>query len=379
MTVALFLGAATTLSAQDDNRWNLFESMDWNGRVAFLQDPAQQAFGEGFLRDALGLADSSRIETGPEAEVVQKKAVAILLVKKLAALPAPAAIPAIERLPQQYRDPVLRGESWLALAKLGDKAAVPGLVRTLAGLNDSGERTRAEEIQAWYLVQSLGVFKAPEAFRTVAATTLGWYTPASQVRVLAKKTLPTLVTDPEAATLDLLTNDEDLALREGIFLGVVDQGDPALSARAAAAVLTTLVRLQARDKTDQDRTQRLVLESLVAAQKASSPPAALVPPLKLLLTRGDSLESMVQSVRLLGKIDDPAALHLLEDTLSAYNDQQKAGSLSSNSLVVVRELFTALAQTGKAEARTVLDAVRFAGYTPAVIHDAQDALDKLPR
>ncbi|HTH14713.1 MAG TPA: hypothetical protein VMB23_10000, partial [Spirochaetia bacterium] len=88
---------------------------------------------------------------------------------------------------------------------------------------------------------------------------------------------------------------------------------------------------------------------------------------------------MVQSVRLLGKIDDPAALHLLEDSLSSYNDQQKAGSLPSNSLVVVRELFTALAQTGKSEARTVLDAVRFAGYTPAVVHDAQDALDKLPR
>jgi hypothetical protein len=377
--MVLFLVAATSLAAQDNSRWNLFESMDWNGRVTFLQDPAQQALDEGFLRNALSLADSSRIESGPEAEVVQKKAAAILLVKKLALLPSPAAIPAIERLPQQYRDPVLRGESWLALAKLGDKAVVPTMVRTLAGLNDSGERTRAEEIQAWYLVQSLGIFKATEAFRTVAATSLGWYTPASQVRVLAKKTLPTLATDPEAATLDLLTNDEDLALREGIFLAVVDQGDAPLSARAASAVLTSVVRLQARDKTDQDRTERLILESLVAAQKAPAPPATLVPSLKLLLTRADNLESMVQSVRLLGKIDDPAALHLLEDSLSSYNDQQKAGSLPSNSLVVVRELFTALAQTGKSEARTVLDAVRFAGYTPAVVHDAQDALDKLPR
>ncbi|HTH14415.1 MAG TPA: hypothetical protein VMB23_08460, partial [Spirochaetia bacterium] len=257
MSMVLFLVAATSLAAQDNSRWNLFESMDWNGRVTFLQDPAQQALDEGFLRNALSLADSSRIESGPEAEVVQKKAAAILLVKKLALLPSPAAIPAIERLPQQYRDPVLRGESWLALAKLGDKAVVPTMVRTLAGLNDSGERTRAEEIQAWYLVQSLGIFKATEAFRTVAATSLGWYTPASQVRVLAKKTLPTLATDPEAATLDLLTNDEDLALREGIFLAVVDQGDAPLSARAASAVLTSVVRLQARDKTDQDRTERL--------------------------------------------------------------------------------------------------------------------------
>jgi hypothetical protein len=353
--------------------------MDWNGRVAFLQDPAQPALDEGFLRNALGLADSSRIESGPDAEVVQKKTAAVILIKRLAALPAPAAAPAIERIPQQYRDPVLRGEAWVALAKLGDKAVVPSLVRTLAGLNDSGERTRAEEIQAWYLVQALGTFKAPEAFRTVAATSLGWYTPASQVRVLARKTLPTLVPDPEAATLDLLANDDDLTLREGIFLGVVDQGDAALSARAASAVLGTLVRLQARDKEDQDRTRRLILEALVAAQKAPAPPAGLVPALKLLLTKADTLESQVQSVRLLGKIDDPSALKLLEDTLSGYNDQQKAGALPAQALVVVRELFTALAQTGKAEARTVLDAVRFAGYTPAVIHDAQDALDKLPK
>lgn len=376
--IFLLLGVAVSLPAQDSNRWTFFQTLDWEARLAFLQDQVEvQSDGE-FLLKVLDLADTDRIESGADMEITNKKNLAILVIRLLADHPVPGAVAAVSRIPRQYRDPVLRGEAWITLAKLGDQPSVPGLVRTLASMNDSGSRGRAEEIQAAYLVQALGILKASEAFRTVAAASLAWYSPSSGVKTQARRTMAALVPDVEKATLVLLADDEDLALREGLFLAIVDQGDASATARAASAVLGTLVRLQANDKENQDRTERLTLASLLAAQKTSSPPASLVPPLRVLLTRAQNQESMVQSVRLLGKIDDPTALTLLSQTLSGYNAQQKMGTNKGEDLAMVKELFLALANTGKVAARIPLDEARFSDYTPALAREALDALDKLP-
>ena len=377
-TLALLLGLAVGLQAQDNNRWTLFQTLDWEGRLAFLQNQSTP-LEDDFLRQALDLTDSARIESGPENELVLKRTIAIQIIRLLSERPVPASAGAIARIPTQYKDPVLRGEAWLALAKLGERPLIPSLVRSLNTLNESGQRTRNEEIQANYLIQAFGIFKAPEAFRAVVGATLGWYSPASQVKPLARKTLPLLVPDYEAAVLNLLTNDDDLTLREGLFLAVVDQGNAEFSGRAAAAVLQTLVRLQAADKTDQDRTERLILAALLAAQKSPSPQDSLVPSLKVLVTRSSSYQEVIQSVQLLGKIDDPAALAFLSSTLTGFNTRQKSGTNKNSDLAVVRELFLALGQTGKASARIPLNDARFSDYTPALVREAQDALDKLPR
>jgi len=379
LTLFLLFGIAGLLPAQDNNRWTFFESLEWGARLAYLQDqPLVQTDGE-FLLKILNLVDSDRIETGTEMEVANKKAIAQQTIRLMADHGVPGTVAAVTRIPQQYRDPVLRGEAWITLAKLGDRASIPSMVRTLATMNDSGSRTRGEEIQAAYLVQALGLLKATEGFRTVTAASLAWYSPASGIRAQARRTQALLVPDLEAATLNLLANDEDLTLREGVFLALVDQGDAAATARAASAVLGSLVRFQARDKADQDRTERLTLAALVAAQKTPTPPASLVPPLQILLVRADNQEAITQAVRLLGKIDDPAALGLLATTLSGYNAQQKAKTNKNEDLAIVKELFQALAATGKAGARIPLDEARFSDYTPAFAHEAQDALDKLPK
>lgn len=375
----LLLGGISTLFAEDSNRWTMFQTLDWDTRLVYLQDQKDlQRDGE-LLLQILVLADSERIESGTDMDISNKRAVATIAIRGLAEHPVQGAVATLARIPVQYRDPVLRGEAWLALAKLGDQTSIPSMVRALEAMNDSGARSRSEEIQAAYLVQALGLLKAEAAFRTVAQASLAWYSPASGVKNQARKTLVSLVPDVEKATLTLLADDENLELREGLFQAVAEQDDPAATARASAAVLSTLVRLQARDKADQDRTERLTLMTLVAAQKAPSPPASLVPSLNVLLTRADNQEAMVQSIRLLGKIDDPAALALLTAQLSGYNAQQKAGINKNSDLALVRELFQALAATKKQAARTPLDEARFSNYTPALTRDAQDALDQLPQ
>lgn len=376
--LALLAGLAAPLTAQNTNQWDLFLSLDWPGRLAYLKDGAAPR-DDAFLVKALDLTDAGRIETGSDNEVAVKLELAIFVVRLLADRPAAQAAPAIARLPVQYRDPRLRGESWLALAKLGDKTAVAGLNRSLTALNESGQRTRGEEVQAGYILQALGLLKAPEAFRAVAAASQAWYSPASGVRALAKKTLPLLTDDPDGAMDRLLGSEEDLSLVEGLFQMVLDQGPADRAARGASAVLTPLVRLIPRDKDDQDRAYRLTLGALTAAQKASSPPATLVPSLKFLLTKNENAQQMIQSIQLLGKIDDPSALAVLTDLLKKYNGQQKAGTNSTRDLTMARETIYALAQTGRAAARAVLDEARFSDYTPAMAREAAEALGKLPR
>lgn len=356
----------------------MFQSLDWPTRLAYVSDKAASSLDEDFLRKALDLTDSARIETGSDTEISLKRNLAVHLVRLLAALPAPASAPAIARLPFQYRDPMVRGESWLALAKLGDRSVISSLVRILSGLNESGQRGRSEEIQASYAVQALGALKAAEGFRAVAQASLAWYTPASGVRALAKSTLSVLVPDPDAAVLQILATDDDLVLREGLFLAIADRGDATLTAQASSAVLGTLVRLIPRDKEDQDRTFRLTLAALTKAQKSPTPPATLVPSLKVLLQRKGNSQEVIESIHLLGRINDPAALSLLVETLTQYNEQQKSHANSAQDLTYVKELFLALAQTGKAAARGPLNDARLSDYTPALLRDAADAAAKLP-
>lgn len=375
----ILLFAAAALNAQDNNRWTFFQTLDWEARLAYLQDqPSAQADSE-FLLKVLDLADSERIEAGTETEISLKKDIALRVIRLLADRPAAGAVAAITRIPLQYRDPILRGEAWVALAKLGDQPSVALMVRTLAAINESGLRSRSEEIQASYLVQALGIFKASEAFRTMAAASLAWYSPVSGVKAQAKRTLASLVPDVETEILKLLADDGDLALREGLFSEVLDQGDSVAAARAASALLGTLVGIQTQDKGDQDRIERMTLAALLGAQKASAPPASLVPPLKVLLNRAASQDQMTQTVRLLAKINDPSALTLLSSALSGYNARQKAGTNRNQDLLLVKELFQALGATGKAEARIPLDEARFSGYSAAYVRDVQEALDKLPR
>ena len=374
----LFLCAAS-LGAQTANRWTLFQALDWSGRLDYLHDQTSVKDDGPFLLQALDLTDSSQVESGTDQDSSLKKEITLLLIKMLAAHPEPGAVAAISRIPQEYKDPLLKGESWVALAKLGDKAFIPGLVTTLDSLNESGLRSRNEEIQAAYAVQALGILKASEGFRAVAGASLAWYSPASQVKVAAKKTLPLLVSDFEKAVTPLLADDQDLTFREGFFQEVVEMSDSAMAARAASAVLSTLVYQRPGDKVDQDRTRRLTLAAFVAAQNSPHPPASLVPSLKVLLGRTESYEILAGSVRLLGRIDDPSAVALLSDTLAGFNLRQKAGTNTTQDLALVKELFQALAQTGKAEARVTLDEARFSDYPPGFVREAQAAEDKLPR
>jgi len=378
LLVAL-LGLTFSLSAQDSNRWTFFETLDWGARLAYLQDqPAARSDGA-FLLKVLQAADSDRIESGTDIEVHNKTEATVIALRGLAEHPVDGAAATIARLPRQYRDPALRAEAWLTLAKLGDKDSIPSLQHALESLNDSGLRTRAEEIQASAVIQALGLLKASTAFRAMWAASLGWYSPVSGIRALARKTLPSLVPDAEAATLELLQKDEDLTFREGVFLAIVDQNDAAATGRAAAAVLDTLVRVKPRDKADQDRAFRLTLEVLQEAQKTAAPPASLVPSLKLILSRAETSESVIHAIRLLAKISDPSAGALLSSTLFSYNAQQKAGTNTNQNLQYVRELIQALATRGQADARPALDDARFSGYSPSLAREAQDALEKLPK
>jgi len=378
ISLALLAGGAT-VSAESPSRWDLFQAMDWRDRAGYLERTPSPGWDEEFLTKALDLDDSSQIETGDDTTVAYKKAIAVRLVQLLAALPAPKAAPAVARLSLQYKDPVVKGEAWVASGRLGDKAVVPSLVAALASLNDSSSRTRDEEVEAAYAVQALGLLKAPESFRAVVAASFGWYSPASGVRASAKKILPSLVPDLPKATLDLLANDSDWTLNEEVFQRVVDEGTPDFQAEAAAAVLGPLVRYQPRDKQDQDRAFRLTLAALVAAQKAPHPPVSLVPSLKVILTRGDNLEAMTHGVRLLGKIDDPSAVDLLSATLTKFNVRQRGGANTTDDLKFVKELFLALGQTGKAAARPALEGAKASDYSPAMVQDATSALAKLPQ
>ncbi len=376
--VILLLGVTFTPWAEESSSWTLYESLDWSGRLDYLKGPKAPTDGA-FLLRALEATDAARIEADRDPDSPVKKEIALRLIGQLATQPVEGALPLLSRIPRQYKDPFLRGESWVALAKLGSKTLAAELALNLMALNESGTRSRNEEIQAAYAVQAFGLLKAPEGFRAVAGAAVAWYSPASRVKESARKVLPTLVPDFEKAILPLLSDDPDLTFRDGLFQVIADGSDKGFGARAAASVLSTLVGDRPEAKADRDTVARLTLEALGVALAAPSPPASLVTPLATLLGRPEPEEIHIQSVRVLAKVDDPAAVTVLSDALGRLNSRQKSGTNTNQDFHLVRELISALGQTGKASARPVLEEVRLSDYPPGFAREAQAAADRLPR
>ena len=378
--LSLVLAGGSLAGAQEvqSNLWTLYEATPVNGRLAYLQAQKADAVSDAFLLQALQLADSEDIEKGTDNVKQAKNSLVRWLCATLGARKVTAAAAQIARLPVQYKDPFLRGEAWLALAKIGDSRAVDDMIRDLATINTGSLRGKSQEVLASYILSSLNLLKASTAFREVTVSSLGWFAPATGLRDYAKKSLDSLSTDVVAGKLLLLRDDEDLLFRELLFEDMDLSRDPELGGRAAEAVLSTLVNYQMRDSLEKASAGRLLKAALMTAALAPTPPAGLNKPLRDLLSQSKADPAMkVLAIGILAKIADQAAMDTLVTNLGDFNMKQKLGAISAAETLLVREYIAALGLARKATGRAVLQDVRFSDYTPAIVSLAVDALEKL--
>ena len=357
--------------------WAQYEAMPINERLAFFKAQKAESLTDEFLVKALLLADTESIEKGDDNQKQVKGELAQWLCRSLGDRKVASAAGLLVRIPVQYKDPFLRGEAWLALAKLGDSSLAAAMTSELNVLNAGSRRARPQEVLAAYIIQSLTILKAKAAFRAVAVASVAWYTPKSGVCELAKNALPALSTDPFAATLVLLGSDDDLIFRENFFNSLGLDKDPVAGGVAADAVLSTLVTFQLRDSQEKDAAVRLLKASLSAADKSPQPPATLSGPLKALIARKNDIALKLIAVRVLAKIADDPSTNVLTTALGDLNQKQKMGSITKEEVTLVRELIVNLGVTKKSMAQSVLQEVRFCNYTPAIVNLALESIAKL--
>ncbi|MEI8095490.1 MAG: hypothetical protein WCG80_14870 [Spirochaetales bacterium] len=377
--LAIFaVGSAVLPAETTTNQWSFYEASPLAERLSYLQSQRPADLSDAFLLQALLLADSEDLEKGTDNVKQEKRALGQWLCQALGTRKVVAAAQLLGRIPAQYKDPFLRGEAWLALARMGDSRAVLDMIRELGQLNAGAVRGRSQEVMASYILQSLALLKATGAFRDTAVASLGWYTAAGGIRELARKSLGAMSSDVFASKLDLLRNDDDLIFRESLFLDLGVESDPVAGGKAAEAVLSTLVTFQMRDSLEKDAATRLLKASLMAANAAPAPPPALSGPMKTLIDqkKADMALKMI-AVRVLAHIGDPVSIDILVKNLGDFNLKQKQGVLTADELALVREIIFNLGAVKKSAGRAVLQDVRFSDYVPAVVTLALEALDKL--
>ena len=377
LTGVLFSFGVSAVAEVNPGLWAQYEAMPSIERLAFFKAQTPQSLNDEFLVKALLLSDTEGMEKGDDNEKHVKGELAQWLCRSLGDRKATSAAGVLARIPVQYKDSYLRGEAWLALAKLGDSSQALSMIRELNVLNAGSRRQRPQEVLAAYIIESLTFLKTPTAFRDVAVASVSWYSPASGVRELARKALTALSSDPFASELVLLGNDDDLIFREDFFNSLGLDKDPVAGGAAADAVLSTLVTFQLRDSREKDSAVRLLKAALIAADKSPKPPATLAGPLKVLITKKNDLILKLIAVRVLAKIGDDASINVLISSLGDLNQRQKMGSISSQDVTLVRELIVSLGTTKKSIAQSVLQEVRFCNYTPAIVNLALESIQKL--
>ncbi|NNM53398.1 MAG: hypothetical protein HKM05_01570 [Spirochaetales bacterium] len=370
-------------SAQTVNLFSIFEQTPVKDRLSWLESKPLNKLPDDFLYQALLLTDAANIELGSDDDVHAKTETALWLCQQLGSRHYVAAIPLLRRLPTEYHNTNLKSAVWAALAADQATAAIPDMILELKALNAGFTPNAAGEAEAYTLLQALTTLKAKAAFPDFVRATSAWYSPGSQVRALALKSLPLLVPDYSQALLSVIRTDTYPGTRLTALELAQKSTDVQFRDTAAAVALKASLDLQTNDDRQQDIVTRLRKAALTALAVAASVPAEALPSLKnVLMSWIDpqaDFDDLGNAAFAMAKISAPDSVKALAQVLSQLNSRQKVGANTSAQVGFARVLIAALGVSASPLAAPALSDVEYSSYTPAIRREARSALKRIPQ
>ncbi|OHD13367.1 MAG: hypothetical protein A2Z96_02425 [Spirochaetes bacterium GWB1_48_6] len=333
------------------------------------------------LQESLGQLSVRNIEMGTSDEIRQKTSLAKLIVKELGNLRALEAAEEIFRVYSETKDPFLKGEAALALGKIRAVEYLPFLVRQLEALNLEPNRAdpRSGEIVAYSLVQSLEIMRSPLGYEPVFLASLGWYSPRSQVKEIAKGAIKVMVDDPSEALTKILTTNPDLKIKIKAVEALGESKAP-LESKAVLARKTLEMGMQIKAKNKLEEVDLLNIRTLamkLLIQSGDRSPET-VPLLKGIINLGMDENEVITALSLLGVNASDTATTYLSDLLASFNEKQRNGTNKEKENRIIRQIISSLGVTKNPIAKPALLEMQYSNYTPATVREANGALKEIP-
>ncbi len=322
---------------------------------------------------------SSTTERGKATELTK------MVVKELGRLKAVEAASYVWELVEAVDDPILKGESLIAIGKMGAKRYAEPMAIMLRNINfnyGSLMEQRDNEIIAYALVIALERLKDELAYEPLFFAASGWYSSKSGVKERAAEALPLVVQDPTAQLTAIMEESDRYAVKEAALrAGIRSEADDRSKASLAAFALAEGLRYTPKDGIEKRELKSLRLSALsVMKQLQDKDPGAL-----------EAMESMVLAYQT-GRLFEEDEMLTLIETMGTFRDDESARILSSflmyqterregrasDSLRIAKATIQALGEIGSPvgfEALTIVSIASF--WEGSVQREAKAALAKL--
>jgi len=384
--------AATALFAETANEsvWELSykkaetEDERLNILIEALKQDGPEA--NAVLLTALADLNARVFSSGTPTDQSTRNKIALLLLKEFTARKMTDAAPRLFDLYAQTDDPILKGETAVALANLGAGFAAARFATDLSYINAAPEIStrRNQEALAHNLIRALEKLHDPIGFEPVFLASIGWYTQGSGIKDTAKKALVTMVDDPSKNVIDILLTNPFIEIKQVAFAAALSSNAPTASkASVAIEALRIGIRRSSSDRQSAAIATQLRLSAINAliAYADHTPDAVplYIEAIRVENIRTPSLDETLKALEALGVNGTPDAVAYLIDRLSGYNEREKVKVNDRRDKTVIRKIVTSIAAAGDKSARDVLSAASVLGYDSDIKKLIEEAKAKLGR
>ncbi len=337
------------------------------------------------LMEAIGAQVGELENSGDVTVRLQTVEYTKMVVKELGRLKVNEAAPFLWQIVEAVDDPLLKGETIIALGKVGARQYTVELNMMLRNLNfnfGNIQDQRGNEIVAFSLVPALSRLKQPESYSPLFFASTGWYSSRSGVREKAGQAMINILDDPTEQLLKIMEEskayDIKLAtLSAGEKSGANDDN------KAALAVLALRDGLQssAKNPTEKALLKNLRVKALNILETLSVKPEEALKYMDrmLVLYRTDRLydiDEMVDLFETFGTFTSDESVKAQTAFLAYLTDRKESGRVID--LRISKSSIIAIGNTGNPLGFEELTNVQYSdSWESSVKREAKNALGKL--
>lgn len=375
------LAFASESSAMWIRLYNRFDTLDY--KLSIMKNIVEED-----SRDIIPLMNESLIETNLIRKNIKREnekkvynELQLLAVKKLGELKAVESADNIFRIVNETDNIILKGESIIALGRMGSEKYSKQFNLMLRNLNmqlTGSLSKRDDEITAYALVLMFEDLKLEETYESVFHASTGWYSSRSKVKQRAKAALKKIVDDPSVILTEIMKRDTNFINKYAALAAEYESGasDDNKSKFAVAALAEGITHVS-NDLTEQTRLSRIRTLACEMITASSSKPAEAIPYLENILFSRFDINEKLTSIETLGSYTTTDAAQTLSKFLKQQNEWKSEGMTRLIDRRSVLAVINAMGNTGNKAALEELMILGTVEWTGTVKREAKAAIDKI--
>jgi len=342
-------------------------------------DFKDRAFAPLFVEALSGLYES-RIEKGTPLEIRDRIDLAKLLVREIGNQRITEGEPLVKAVYLDVKEPFLKSEAAISLAKFGNQEMVPKLNRDLLDINLTPDpaSSRLQEVLAYGLISAFGLYKIPETYEAVFIASLSWYPRSSGIKQLAQSVLPLLSDDPKDFLANIIRGDRSYEYKLAALDAEKNSKAPKESKIfVAQTALSAGLEKHETDIMSKQGASNLRFNAITLLFDLQDASPESVPLLAKAIDYKYSADEQILAYRALGNNTSEESVKYLNSMLNFYNLRQQSALNTSADRVLIRQILASITKLANPLSKDVLTQAEVSNHDGQVVREIKLALQAI--